>query len=315
MISKITEALRTAVQECLGPDPSKAAIFLSGGLDSAVIQAIARLPSKLYCITWPEQDNISLARIAALGGKVTLVTFTREQMLEALPAVSKACDPAGSGSWSQVCQWFAAQQAARDGADRVLTGETSDEIFGGYSRYRILWHIDQIFADPLLESYLGIIKHVLGTREQIATRMLSRTLSEQTASSALADYALSQDSPGGPSSTLVDMARRVDYYLNLPPLMVNETRMIQSHGLKACYPFAHQAVLDAAAQIPGNAYITQRWNKAPLREAGQILGVPDEILDERTKKGLFIPQAWRPENSPMWSTSWFTELMRSAAGQ
>jgi len=302
----LVEALKLAVSEALTPDPSRTGLLLSGGLDSAVIQAIARL-EHLYCITWPEQDNISVAKLAARGFPVTEVTFTREEMLDVLPEIHRLTH--GTGSWSQVCQWFAARRAKEDGIEVLLTGECADELFGGYTRYRILHHLDKIFSDYRLVAYQGIVRHVLGfeSPRDAAARMLARTVSLEQAFALIDQHA-------SHATSSVEMARLVDLHHGLPPLLENETACLQAFGAEARYPFGHPAVRETAARFFPDERVTTEYCKAPLRNAARHLGVLDMIVEEQTKKGLAIPQVWRPEGVPLWSTKWFVDLLKTAAG-
>jgi len=306
MHQSISKALATAVQESIAPQgPSGTGLLLSGGLDSAIIQAIARL-DHLYCVTWPEQDNITAARLAARGFPVTEVTFSREEMLDALPEVYRLTH--GTGSWSQVCQWFAARRAQADGIEVLLTGECADELFGGYTRYRVLHYLDKIFADYRLVAYKGIIRHVLGIDgpRDAAARMIARTVPTAEAYELIDKHAANVTSA-------VEMARLVDLHHGLPPLLVNETACLQAFGAEVRFPFGHPMVREAAGRLFPDERVTSEYCKAPLRVVARELGVPDMIVEEQTKKGLFIPQAWRPDGEPLWSTRWFQEIMAQAA--
>jgi asparagine synthase (glutamine-hydrolysing) len=229
---------------------------------------------------------------------VRTVTFTREEMLEVLPEVAHLTN--GEGTWSQVCQWFACKQIAADGCTAVLTGEGADELFGGYTRYRILYWLDRMAADPLLADYRSIITHMIGTREEVLHRMFSRTNAGRIET--------------GLSGGLVEDMSAIDTLMGLPPLLRHGAAMATAHSLECRFPFMDPAVGDIAAQLPTGARVTERESKAPLRQVARDLGVARPIVNEKTKKGLFIPQDWRPEGEPQWSRGWFEKLMREAYG-
>jgi asparagine synthase (glutamine-hydrolysing) len=292
----LKETITKAIKDCIHPG-ERVAVQLSGGLDSAIIQAVAKLPD-LYCVTWPEQDNITMAKLAARGHEVRTVTFTREEMLEVLPEVAHLTN--GEGTWSQVCQWFACKQIAADGCTAVLTGEGADELFGGYTRYRILYWLDRMAADPLLADYRGIITHTIGTREEVLNRMLARTSTNKAGINL--------------SGGMVEAMATLDTLFGLPPLLEYGEAMAAAHGLQCRFPFMAQGVIDAAAQLPQGVRVIERESKVPLRQVARELGVARPIVNEKTKKGLFIPQDWRPEGEPQWSRGWFEKLMREAYG-
>jgi len=294
LADKLCSLLTQAVRDCIRPHEN-VALFLSGGLDSAVIQAIAGL-DLLYCVTWPDQDNLTVAKLAAPGKTVVPVTFSRDEMVEVLPEVARLTD--GKGTWSQVCQWFAAKAARKDGADVVLTGESADELFGGYARYIVLAGLDWIYDHPKLEAYQGLIEYQVGTKEEVLNRMFSRTST------------LKVRRP--PEGSLVHAMAREEEAQGLPPLLECETAMIEAHGLSARYPFADQRVASFAHDLPPKALVTETETKHILREAARMLGVHDHIVNEKTKKGLFVPQSWRPAGEKEWSRRWFEKLMAEA---
>ena len=288
--------LERAVKDCY-TEHSQTALFLSGGLDSAIVQAIGKF-DHLYCCTWPEDNNLDMATLAAGGKEVTPVTFTKEDLLEVVPVVRKLTE--GTGTWSQVCQYLMAQRAAADGCDMVLTGEGADELFGGYTRYRVLFWLDKMFQDPLLIDYRPIMKHMFGSRKQMMAKMLARTMDRD-------DVQRTLDANPDPGS-LVKWANQVDGKEGLPPLLKNETACIEAAGVKVGYPFMSTELWNFT--VSAEEMITLFENKHLLRNVARSLGVHSEIIQERTKKGLVIPQAWRPEGAPMWSTGWFIKLMR-----
>jgi len=305
LVDKLIEALEEVIFEALNGQ-EKAGLFLSGGLDSAVIQAIAKLDN-LYCATWPDQDNHSAAELAAMGKPLTRVTFTKQQMLQTLPAVAKATN--GSATWSQVCQWYLAEAAGNDGCTLVFTGECSDELLCGYSRYRILWWLDKMRADPKLRDYQNTVDHCVGTPSGAVIKLLSRNMNPAL-SERLVGKALDRD------PSLIEhsfrLAAAVEGSDPLSQLLENETAMIKAHDLKPCYPFLDSRVQLVGGQVPHDLQVNDYECKVLLRQVARKLGVHHFICDEPSKKGLFVPQSWRPEGEPMWSRNWFSKLIAEA---
>ena len=290
--------LEQSVKKCK-KEGLKVAIQISGGLDSAIIQAMAN-SHHLYCCTWEDQDNITMAERASFGWKVKPVTFTKEEMIEVLPTVKKLTN--GKGTWSQVCQYFLCRQIAEDKCDVVLTGEGADELFGGYSRYRILWHLDNMFNDPRLQDYKSIIEHVIGPKIHIVKQMLNRHMHDSVVEKLL------PNSCDLLSETLADIER----CNGLPNLLNFGEAIADEFGLKCLFPFMHESIQQFALDLPEHRKINEHYNKAILRELALVIGIDEQIISETTKKGLFIPQSWRPENEPLWSRKWFEDLMDKA---
>lgn len=291
LISKLEKALESV-------DPTSA-LFLSGGLDSAVLQALGGF-QHTYCCTWPEENNITAARKAAGRhvNAVCSVTFDFEEMLAVLPEIARLTK--GKGTWSQVCQWFMAARAKAERRGMVITGEGADELFGGYSRYRALYWRDRARYDPKLRDYQSIVNDVLSLPRINLTRLLSRKDPSYTCADASEPV------------SLVRAAMAHDRDVNLPPLLKNESAMISAHGLRPYYPYLVNGVVLHSLDLPYEQLINERESKVVLREVARRLGVHRDIIDESTKKGLFVPQSWRPKGTDLWSTGWFDDLMASA---
>jgi asparagine synthase (glutamine-hydrolysing) len=277
------------------------AVQLSGGLDSAIIQAIGKF-DRLYCCTFPDDgvDNMPAAILAAQGKEVVPVTFTREDLISVLPAVKGLT--CGKGTWSQVCQWFLCRRAAEDGAKIVLTGEGADELFGGYARYKILHHIEQAFSDPKLEEYQGIIKHLFGDRRAVLINMLSRNMPR---------WIVEMAAPKNPTNLVKDAAA-IEFDCCLPALLDHGAAMAEAHGLSCRFPFMDPAVVEYANSLEPSDMVSDEHTKVALRRAAARLGVHQQIVNEKTKKGLFVPPSWAPLGSPKWSRGWFEQLMEAA---
>ena len=117
-------------------------MFLSGGVDSSAIAALMKRmsngPVMTYAVGYGEAawSELGYARQMAdyIGTDHHEITVSREQFFQALPELIWHEDE--PIAWpSSVSLYFVAQLAARD-VKVVLTGEGSDEMFGGYNRYR-----------------------------------------------------------------------------------------------------------------------------------------------------------------------------------
>ncbi len=114
--------------------------FLSGGIDSTAIVALARRHNPdLITFTagferaaYSEVD-VAAETAAALGVRHVVRTVSAQEMMDALPLIvwyldDPVADPA------LVPLWFVAREAARH-VKVVLSGEGADELFGGYTIY------------------------------------------------------------------------------------------------------------------------------------------------------------------------------------
>lgn len=136
------KALKQAVQKQLLSDVP-VGLLLSGGIDSALIAAISRdAGHKLPCFTvgFGQQHNeceISDAEQTAqvLGLKHHSVTVTPDMLQQAFPAILSSVEEP-LGTTSILPMWYLVQRARED-VTVVLTGQGTDEPWGGYRRYQV----------------------------------------------------------------------------------------------------------------------------------------------------------------------------------
>ena len=111
--------------------------FLSGGVDSAYLTALAR-PARTYTISYaePKYDESFPARALArsLGVRNRVRRISPGEFWDAVPAVQYHMDEPLADA-AAVALYFLNREAAKD-VKVVLSGEGADELFGGYPLYR-----------------------------------------------------------------------------------------------------------------------------------------------------------------------------------
>ena len=111
-------------------------LLLSGGLDSSTVTALAPdLPTFTGWYDTPGFDERQYARLVG-GGEHHEVRITPEDFVEHFDAMRAALRPPvmGMGTFGQ---FMVARYASRF-VDVLLSGEGSDELFGGYARQMIV---------------------------------------------------------------------------------------------------------------------------------------------------------------------------------
>ena len=157
-------------------------------------------------------------------------------------------------------------------------------------------------ADQHLEGYHSLCASLFG---DILAKMLNRG-----GDATLAHARLLVDIFGG-KGDLVQRMSRVDFHTTMACLLRMADTMAAAHSLENRSPFLDYRVMEIAARMPTRWKVTASESKAVLREVARRLGVPGVVVDERTKKGLFIPwAAWRGEKG--WDRSSFAVAMREA---
>lgn len=286
------------------------AVQLSGGLDSAIVQAVAK-SDRLYTVTFESDgiDNLAAARQATAGvTEPVAVTFGMDDLTRVLPAVAWAAD--SPTTWSMVAAWYLNERIAADGAVVVLTGEGSDEIGLGYSRYAALAHLDAMAADPALVGYGPMIARALaGDGREILARLLDRSPNgamREHARALVDRYAGLARGDG-----LAAAMARLDWHVTMCVLLRMSDRATSAFSMEGRAPFLDHRLVEFMARVPVRHKLRGGETKAVFRAVARRLGVPAEITDARTKRGLAIPWSrWVP--GPAWERSGFARMIRRA---
>lgn len=289
------------------PEEAPAAVMLSGGVDSAILQAVARC-ERAYCVTFPGAiDNLPLATAAAQGSEPIPVTFGRDELEQAILRVAWHLDT--PATWTSVCQWFLFRRMAEDGVRVALSGEGADELLHGYSRYRAVWWLERARSDRLLASYGPTLDVLSGRPDDALVRLVNRG---GEAGAVRIRALLEQIAPWG---SPVERLARLEWHTTMQCLLRMADRMASAHAVENRSPFLDHRVIALCARAPGRLKITDAWTKAPLREVGVRLGAPSAVMYDPDKRGLALPWgAWtgtRGSRGP-WDRASFAARMRSA---
>ncbi len=115
--------------------------FLSGGIDSSLVVAIAQelrhQPLKTFTISFPNSshdESYFAAQVAEhLGTEHHTLPLTPQDLLDTVPLLPKISDePFGNPSQIPV---YLLSKFAREQVTVCLAGDGGDELFGGYNRY------------------------------------------------------------------------------------------------------------------------------------------------------------------------------------
>ena len=153
-------------------------VFLSGGLDSSIVAAVAARyvagrgeTLQTFAVGTPDSPDVLAARQVAefIGSDHHEVLYDAEQAIEALPGVVRTIesfDPALVRS--AVPNFFLARETAKH-VKVVLTGEGADELFAGYEYMRDI-HLPQDLHDELERAVDGLHNLNLQRADRVTMR-------------------------------------------------------------------------------------------------------------------------------------------------
>jgi asparagine synthase (glutamine-hydrolysing) len=286
-------------------------VFLSGGLDSSAIAAIAQRavsrPVETFAVGYSESkySELSYARRAAraIGTRHRDVTIGLDDFFGALPRmIWQEDEPI---AWPSSISLFFVSKLAAEHVKVVLSGEGSDELFAGYERYR--W---QQTNERWATTYSSVPEHWRASiRNWIATTsLLGRALRRKLQHTPLGRD-LGFDSlyvknfycafdPGdsgsnymrhwnGRPGTSLSRTLYADQKTYLVELLMKQDQMSMAASIESRVPFLDHTLVEFAARIPDQLKIRGSDQKYILKQAVRDL-LPREIL-HRKKMGFPTP--------------------------
>lgn len=297
-------------------------IFLSGGIDSGLVAALAgeaaegRRPLALTVgFSERDHDESDLARATAeRAGLEHRLIVQRPASLSDIDRLAWFYDePFGDAS---ALPTFALCEAAAEHATVFLSGDGGDEAFGGYRRYveaqRYRWLAT--LPAPIGWAMRGL-SQALPTLSSHRYRLLKCGLRDGGYAAAFdgvpTDPALQfafgptvRDHFAGAGAPLWErwsatrgqaiQARQqaLDYALYLPDdILVKMDRASMAHSIEVRSPFLDYRVVEWAARLPRAALLNTREGKLPLRKLAERL-LPTQVR-RGSKRGFGVPlRAW-----------------------
>ncbi len=305
-------------------------MFLSGGVDSSAICAMmARLvkePIKTFSVGFKEREanEFEFARIVAEQFKTEHheITITPEQFFNELPNLIYHEDEP-LGFIASVPLYFVSKLAQKH-VKVVLTGEGSDEILGGYGRYRKTLALLQYgekyesltpkFLRRAVQTGVAGLPNSLGGKlnrtflSRVADienlyfdnfaifpkRMQEKLLTDKTRE-RIADrnpYThLRKWLENSDAEDVLDKLLYADTKTYLHELLMKQDQMSMAASIESRVPFLDHKLVEFTAKMPARMKIRGKTTKFLLKEAMRGI-LPDEIL-HRPKMGFPVPLgAW-----------------------
>lgn len=333
----IAAALEDSVEKHMRADVTVGS-FLSGGIDSTAIAALAKRhnPDLLTFTTGFERQGYSEIDVAAesaraIGVEHITKVVTAEEMMQTLPLIvwyldDPVADPA------LVPLYFIAREA-RKHVKVVLSGEGADELFGGYAIYREPISLAAFEKVPRpLRRGLGRLSERIpeGTRGKDLLRRGAIDIEERYYGNA---RIFRPDEMGfvrgfDPTVSHTDITRDlyastrhlddstrmqyVDLFTWLRgDILVKADKMTMANSLELRVPFLDTTVLEVASGIPTSQKITKDTTKYALRRAMELI-VPPHVLN-RPKLGFPVPiRHWLKDEMYDWARSIVVESQTDA---
>jgi asparagine synthase (glutamine-hydrolysing) len=297
-------------------------MFLSGGVDSSAIAAIAnRLtggPIQTFSVGYNEARYSELGyagqAATAIGTDHHEVRIGMDQFFDALPRLIWHEDE--PITWPSSVSLYFVSKLAAERVKVVLTGEGSDELFGGYERYR--WNLLNVRAASVYEHMPRSIRSSLCRLVQSSSliradlrRKLSHTFLARGASTEslyldnfYSAFPLDEQRRMFPvraeaiygnylrhfhryEGGLLERMLYADQKTYLVELLMKQDQMSMAASIESRVPLLDHELVEFAASIPDSLKINGRVQKYIFKKAVEDL-LPREIVF-RKKMGFPTP--------------------------
>jgi asparagine synthase (glutamine-hydrolysing) len=318
-------------------------IFLSGGVDSSLIAAVAAAirpgkALKAYTLRFAEDsfdEGNWASRVAdALGLEAVAVDVEPAAFPAALADLIEHCgEPLADPAWIPTA--LLARRAARD-VKVALVGEGADELFGGYPTYigaLAARHYGRI-PGPLRAAFRQIVRHWPVSDKKVAVSYLVKRFAEAAELDPLSRHRAWTSSIAPPilerlglepvaarlpdtwpeGEEVLDAVQRHDFERSLAEgLLTKADRAGMRWALETRAPFLDVAVMEFAAALPQKERLSGLTTKVFLKRYAERY-LPKEVVHRR-KRGLSVPlNRWLRGPLQGWAEARLTSPMLAGAG-
>lgn len=293
--------------------------FLSGGVDSSYIVARSNV-SRTFSVGFDYENcnEIPLAKkLSEYVGKANYdKLITTEEYFEKFPKILAHCDEPISDP-SAIALYFLSEEASKQ-VNVILSGEGSDEMFGGYNIYRLPVDLAKIRKFPkalrkfnaeicghlpkfrgrdlIIRAGKDVEERFIGNANIYSTKEISRILKN----------AKLKPTPYDIVKPYYDKVKNEDEITKMQYIDINfwlwgdilykADTMSMAHSVEVRVPFLDKEVWKVASKVPSRHKVTQKETKAYFR-ASAAKYMPD-VSAERKKLGFPIPvRNWLREDS------------------
>ncbi|QMV84985.1 asparagine synthase (glutamine-hydrolyzing) [Corynebacterium hindlerae] len=314
LFRRIAQALEDSVEKHMRADVTVGS-FLSGGIDSTAIAALAKRhnPNLLTFTTGFEREGYSEVDVAAesaaaIDAEHIVKVVSPEEYANAIPKIMWYLDDPVADP-SLVPLYFVAAEA-RKHVKVVLSGEGSDELFGGYTIYKEPLSLAPFEKIPSpLRRGLGQLGALLpdGMKGKSLLQRGSMTMEERYYGNArsfnfeqlqrVIPWAKPEWDHKDVTAPIYAKSRNMDPVARMQHLdlftwmrgdiLVKADKITMANSLELRVPFLDKVVFDVAESIPYDMKISHGTTKYALRRAMEGI-VPEHVL-HRKKLGFPVP--------------------------
>ena len=318
--AQVLELLRDSVRIQLRSDVPLG-VFLSGGIDSSAVVALMHEMGirdiRTFTVAYdfgPAYDETRYARMIAekFHTRHREVFVTPKEFQDFIPSLVWHMDEPVTES-AAISLYFVAK-LAREDVTVVLSGEGSDEVFGGYPIYKYMQALERYRMLPaaLRRNVINPALNLLGGKWSKYTRLSDQPLPERYLGVSFYETPVKEalyrpetrnlfNGHGMPGlvQPFYDKAKGLDPLLQMmyldvkswlpDDLLVKADKMTMASGVELRVPFLDHRVVELGGRIPPR-YRIKGWTTKHILKKAMEKHLPHEIL-HRGKMGFPTPLA------------------------
>lgn len=284
-LKKTEELLIKAIEKRVNNCDVNQGVFLSGGLDSSTVAAIAaKIKGKekiktFTAVSSAKMDERSFADLVAnhIGSEHTQVEMLYPDIVAEIDEIIETYDDMSSFDPGTISERLLAKQIRKKGITVVLVGEGADEVFGGYS-----WYGLSKFPFNLLPSRI---------RSSLYYYIVTRRFKDSFFSTALNNFHRTLNSYNG---GIFDQIANFEITKQLPNhfnMKVDKGNM--AYGIEARSPYLDYELVSFVYSLPDEYKLKGKyfnfsasWEKRILRDIAKKY-LPKNIYN-RKKYGFML---------------------------
>jgi len=265
------------------------AAFVSGGIDSSLIACIAK-PDHIYTAhyDYSEFDELDYAKLVAkqINRELIIVSPTKEDFLRTREDIAYSLDT--PCTWTSFTLWMLLERAKKDGIKVVMSGEGADEMFGGYHRYHLLHHDEQIYKLEAMQQYSYLIGKYHGSASSRYAKLVNRCENpynekvNRYLDESIENYSSKM------SDDIVHFMGLNDFYSTMQVLLQMSDRINMAHSIENRSPFLDYRLVQYAYSVSSKYKIKNGITKWILKEVSKKF-IPNEISNRIDKRGFAAP--------------------------
>lgn len=290
---------------------TKTTIFLSGGIDSSLLQILAQF-DETFTIQFEEfrkminEEQLVKKLSLSQGFKANIIIPTVYDLQKHLRTIAWHLEMP-VGSLSPLPLFMLSKAASNSGYRVAFSGDGADELFNGYFRNELMLQEDKNLQEGRRGSYGPLLGQYYGSQLSRFCRMMSRgdTSLERKLKPR---FKLTWNSSNSFSYNIA----RAESSVFLQPLIAMADRMSMAHSVEVRSPFLDYRVVEFSTRLSPILKYQDKRGKYIVRQAlKRVAGSrANDLLARPEKHGLPAPIGqWMKSQSIMERTNWNRQIL------